>query len=367
MSRRINEARLAAALDAIYDAAIEPDGWPQALAEVAALFDSHFADLFARTDDWSAYHGIAIGLDRADYEDGFLDQWSERNVWAKASPAHLGGAVTPTWQMVDKRDVLRSSIYNEYLKARELNEGLRLILWAGDGWLQDVSLLRRWSAGPYAGEELELARTLLPHLQRASTLSRRLRGADALASFDTLGRPAFLLDVRGRVVRQNAACGAVLGRPFGLVVRGGYLEAGTVGDTVRLQSAVARAGCIGRTLPEASDVTLGRASPEASTVSVLPVRDRADRDLPAPRFVLVLAPGVPARGTVGERELTGVYGFTPAEAALAAGLMAGEALTSIAITRGRSINTVRAQLARIMTKTNTRRQGELISLLSRTG
>ena len=363
----LDEGRVAAVLDAIYDAAIDVDGWPRALGALAGLFDSHFADLFARTDNWSAFQGIAVGLDRADYEGGFLDQWSDRNVWGQASPAQRTGEIKPTWQMVAKSDVLRSSIYNEYLKPRELNEGLRMVLWAGDGWLQDVSLLRRWAAGPFAGEELRVARMVLPHLQRAASASRRLRGVDAMASFDTLGRPAFLLDARGRVARQNAACEAVLGKPSGLAIRGGYLEAGTAGDTVRLQSAVARAGCIDRSLPQSAEVTLARASPAAWTVSVIPVRDRAERDVPGPRSVLVLAPGQVAKSPVGERSLVEAYGLTRAEASLAVGLMAGEALTSIAAARGRSINTLRTHLARIMVKTNTRRQGELVSLLARTG
>ena len=367
MVRLVDEGRIAPVLDAIYDAAIDVDGWPRALKHLAGLFDSHFADLFARTDDWSSYDGIAIGLDRADYENGFLDQWSDRNVWSKASPAHLGGQVTPTWQMVAKKEVLRSAIYNEYLMARELNEGLRLMLWTGDGWLQDISLLRRWSAGPFAGAELDLARMMLPHIQRAASTSRRLQGIDALATFDTLGRPAFLLDARGRVMRQNGACEALLRKPGGLAIRGGYLEAGTVEDTVRLQSAMARAGCIGRVLPQASDLTLSGISPAAPAISVVPVRDRADRDLPAPRSVLVLAPWTDARAPVGERDLAESYGLTQAEAALAAGLLSGQALPAIAATRGRSINTLRAQLASIMVKTNTRRQGELILLLSRGG
>ena len=240
-----------------------------------------------------------------------------------------------------------------------------MVLWAGDGWVQDVSLLRRWSAGPFAGEDLRLAQPLLPHLQRASSISRRLRGVDALASFDTLSQPAFLLDGRGRVARRNAASDTVLSKPSGLVIRNAYLEAATVEDTVRLQSAIARAGCIGRSLTQSSTLTLARDTRAALTVSVIPVRDWAERDLPAPRSVLVLAQGAGVSSPVGGRDLAGPFGLTQADAALAADLLAGQALTDIAATRGRSINTLRTQLAKIMVKTNTRRQGELIALLSR--
>ena len=51
MVRRVDEGRIAPVLDAIYDAAIDVDGWPRALKHLAGLFDSHFADLFAGTDE----------------------------------------------------------------------------------------------------------------------------------------------------------------------------------------------------------------------------------------------------------------------------------------------------------------------------
>ena len=276
MSFTFDDGRLGRVLDSVYDAAIETDGWPRALDELGTLFGSHFVDLFARTTDWSQYRGIAVGLDREDYENQFLGQWSNRNVWSQASPAQVTGEVKPTWQMVSKQDVLRSAIYNEYLGPRDLNEGLRLVLWSGEGWLQDISLLRPWAAGPFETGEIRTARMLLPHLQRAVATSRSLRGVDALAAFDTLDRPAFLLDWRGKVLRYNAACEPVLALQRGLAIRARHLEAGHAEDTVRLGAAIARAGCIGGTVPSASTLTIG---PDGSAVTVLPVRDRAHQDL----------------------------------------------------------------------------------------
>ena len=364
VSVTIDDTKLAPTLDAIYDAAIHAEAWPRALVAMGGLFQSHFVDLFARTVDWSAHQGLAIGLDQSDYEDVFLGQWSQRNVWSSASPAQFAGEVKPTWQMVDRQDVLRSPIYNEYLKKRDLNEGLRLVLWSGEGWLQHISLIRPWSAGPFDGEELEVARTLLPHLQRAAATSRSLRGVDALSAFDTLDRAAFLLDPQGRVVRCNAACDPLLAISGGLAIRSCYLEAGSAEDTRRLATAIAEAGRISSRLPLASTLTLG---PECLSLTVMPVRDRSDRDLPAPRSVLVLVAPVRLRPPVTERELMASYGLTQAEAALSCGLLEGRGLAYLAAARGRSVNTLRAQLARVMTKTNTRRQSELILLLSQLG
>src|SRR5665213_1101171 len=117
----------------------------------------------------------------------------------------LAGEIVTTGQMVPKQDLLRSEMYNEYLHPRDLHEGLRLAIRAGDGAIEDISLLRPWSAGPFEGEDLRLASMLLPHLQRGAAVARRLRQADAiaetgLAALDSVPHAVFLLDGRGRVL-----------------------------------------------------------------------------------------------------------------------------------------------------------------------
>ncbi len=60
-----------------------------------------------------------------------------------------------------------------------------------------------------------------------------------------------------------------------------------------------------------------------------------------------------------------IFSLTPAEARLAVRLASGEALEDIAQQTSASIETVRTHLKRIFSKTGTRRQGELISLILR--
>jgi DNA-binding CsgD family transcriptional regulator len=63
--------------------------------------------------------------------------------------------------------------------------------------------------------------------------------------------------------------------------------------------------------------------------------------------------------------LQGVFGFTAAEASLATEIATGKSLAEIAQARGVSIATARTQLAAIFAKTYTRRQAELVALLTR--
>ena len=359
--RDVDEVRVAGAVDAIYDAAIDPASWPAALTQLGILFRSHFVDIFARTNDWSQVRGRAIGLDVADYEDQFLGVWCDRNVWSKTKPVRTAGEVLPTWKMVKKPDLLRSAIYNEYLHSRGLDEGLRLALWAGNGWIMDVSLLRPDDTGPFGMGEIALGRHLLPHLQRAASVTRKLQASLAFASFDAGGRPALLLDGTGKITQMNAAADTMLARFGPLQAQHGQLTARSDLASKRLTAAIAAASALA--LPESTDLEMP-AEPGTGSVQlvVLPVRENAGWTLPGPRGVLVVVTdqgGLP-RGPemLGQR-----FGLTRAEVEFAASLAGGAALADIARTSGRSIHTVRTHLARVMAKTRTQRQGQLVRLL----
>ena len=60
-----------------------------------------------------------------------------------------------------------------------------------------------------------------------------------------------------------------------------------------------------------------------------------------------------------------MFGLTGAEADLAIRIARGETPADIAKLQDVSISTVRSQLASLFTKTNTKRQAELVSLLAR--
>jgi DNA-binding CsgD family transcriptional regulator len=63
--------------------------------------------------------------------------------------------------------------------------------------------------------------------------------------------------------------------------------------------------------------------------------------------------------------LKSLFDLTDAEAGVAAELVGGQSLSDIAVTSGRSRETVKYHLNNIFRKTGTSRQGELVSLLSR--
>ncbi len=60
-----------------------------------------------------------------------------------------------------------------------------------------------------------------------------------------------------------------------------------------------------------------------------------------------------------------LYRLTRAERALAVGLIGGQSLRQLAVSRGVSVHTLRSQLSGLFDKTGACRQAELVALLTR--
>jgi DNA-binding CsgD family transcriptional regulator len=85
-----------------------------------------------------------------------------------------------------------------------------------------------------------------------------------------------------------------------------------------------------------------------------------DRERPA-ALVFIRDPEAPLAAT----RLRELFGLTRTEAAVAAGLGDGKSLENIAADLGTGIGTVRTHLKRVLAKTGTHRQAQLVALLAR--
>lgn len=377
MARNADLSDLDPVIDAIYETSLAPETWQAALGRIAGIFNAGFADIFARSDDRSRYHGLAYGLDRADYEDEFLGVWFKRNVWGLSRPTQVAGEIVSTREMISLKELRASEIFIHYLDRRGLHEGLRLSIWSGRGWIQDMSVLRPFSQGAYQPHEIAAANRLLPHLQRAAAVTRRLGEAEAmlqsgLLAIDMLDKAAFLLDSNGFVLRHNHHAEIMLMRGDALFLRGGAMFAAT--DRASMQLGVALAHATGRVAGGrmAQSVWLPRSLGGGDLqLTAVPLALRHDWAMLHPPAALVFVGEASASMQPGSTQprlptvdhLVRLFDLTLTEAELGRDLTAGRSLAEIATSRGRSINTLRTHLRNLMGKTEVNRQADLVRLL----
>jgi DNA-binding CsgD family transcriptional regulator len=181
---------------------------------------------------------------------------------------------------------------------------------------------------------------------------------------DRYPHPFFLTDAEGRILYANAAAREMIASRDGLAVEDGRIVLSS-SQQQKLREAIGEIAR-GDGLP-VRHIEARRPSPKAAyRVLVMNV----------PNFgALPLGTSQPAAAVLvmdSESELEPdpailreLFSLTPAEARVTGRLVLGRSVEEIAHETGVSIETVRSQVRSILSKTNTGRQGELISLVLR--
>jgi DNA-binding CsgD family transcriptional regulator len=248
---------------------------------------------------------------------------------------------------------------------------------------------------------LDPARHILARLDQLEALRDALESA-----LDWLPIGYLLVDCEGRVLKANRAAQAMVQRCDGLSMSGEMLEASDGQAAVTLREAIRRAsdGEVQAAAAFGGIVHISRARARPLTVILVPIQPpRGSVDLTEPRaarriFVTrrpvgpqlrqllkpnrpqlvspATTPGVRRRclvallipeGEIGLQKsghlLRHLYGLTQREADVASDLLQGHRVSDIARLRELSVNTVRTHLKRLLEKTRTTRQADLLRVL----
>jgi DNA-binding CsgD family transcriptional regulator len=186
--------------------------------------------------------------------------------------------------------------------------------------------------------------------------------------------PVFVVDGHSRLQHFNAAAGRLLEARDGLFVRQQRLVASRPAVTAQLRASLARALTYADAASRAPSsnakapatvIEIPRASRRPLGLVVHPLRPpnvmRTRGHDGARAIVVVHDPD--ARPRVDPTLIARVHALTPTEAELAAALAEGNSLTEFAAGRGCTEATARTHLKRVLEKTGTRRQAELVHRL----
>jgi DNA-binding CsgD family transcriptional regulator len=369
-----SDATLQALIDSAFACVTDPPRWGEFLALLREVTDSDRAVLHGHWNIEGDSGGvIAIGMDPGAMSAHRAHYW-QREPWAEARRRLRN--VPPVVYPHRYKTVPDSEYFQDWMRPWRIFDDACLTLPMPDGRPSPgLSVGYADADRLYTAEDERLFVALVPHLARALYLTRRFekqRIAGEHAAYDAGGvgvvelSPArgivglndtarhLLMPSQGRTRRQHGVLAAVRGGS-GLSfahrdTQVAFERALADALTPRLGSAVRSWFRIGR--------TGGRAL--VAFVSAVPHGWFADRSV----RLYVLDP----HNGIGNPTDTWrvLWQFTPSECRVAEQLMSGSTAAEIAAASAISVHAVRFHIKSMLAKTQTRRQAELLLVLSRT-
>ena len=367
----INTEQILELVERIYAAASDPAEFPGFLEQISALLQSPISSLILRDQQESAVQiASSIGLD-PEYQRLYEEYYCERNIWFPGGrPLHYNRAGTGS-EVVSEAELSRSEYFNDYLRPQGLFYMTGVSVKPDDQLVLSFSALRGRAKGDLSRQELKAIQTLVPHLQRALQIRQRLETAELLqkASWQVLDNciaAIVLVDRHRRIRGLSREAEQILKANDGIGVRDNRLVTNIGQQDAAMNDLID--SCFRNDLPvraPGGHLLVNRPSlkrPLSLLVDPLPSLGSMWR--PPLAAILIRDSGGKLRLSPGALQTT--FRLTPAESRLAILLAEGKALDEIGAELRVTQNTLRSQLKRIFTKTDTRRQGELISLILRT-
>jgi DNA-binding CsgD family transcriptional regulator len=364
--------RLLGLIQDLYSAPGSQDGWTPFLERLCDTTGGYTAQFISVDRRGRAGLALAVRADpaaRAAYDGHFgaLDPWGHS---PRLQRAHAGEVILGE-EMVPHPEFQRTAYYADFARPFDVVRCIAATIEVAPTLLSVITIARTEAHSPFGTEDCALLDALMPHLQRALQLHRRITVAEA-ASNDFAGvlegstRAVLLVNAAAQVIWMNRAAERIIAARDGLMVDAGELRAARGVDTTRLRTLLAEAAATstGQGTGAGGALTLGRIGrrPLMALVAPLPARPAFFSGIgPAAAIVIVTDPE--RAPILHDETLRMLFGLTAGEAALTHLLAQGETLAEAAARLGLRINTLRTRLKTIFEKTGTHSQADLIRLV----
>ena len=349
-------------IDGIYEAAIVPEGWSRVLQDTARMAGCREALLATVLDNEARLIASSPVFGEA-YEDVLRRIPFGINERAQRLLVHGRHGFITDEDVFSRDEIAQEPIYRDILIPAGYGSGVATAIAAPSGDVTIVHCERSFSEGTVDAGGIAALDRLRSHFARAGLLGRRLameRARAASQALELMGLPAAVLGLRGEVVDANALFQDLM--PGVFQDRTARLAVAHAPADEMLAAAIAALSRPDHPQPVRSLPIPARRGEAPMVLHLSPVRGRA-RDVFSFASAIVVATPVtagagPAAGLIG-----GLFDLTPAEARLAAAIAGGHTPREAAQRLGVTEATARTTLKRILAKTGSRRQADLVGLL----
>jgi len=364
--------RLLGLVEKIYATIDQPALWDSVVKEISETLEGDSIMLFANFPDVKT--PIILALDMAeDASKAFADYYATINpLMQRCEQNFLPGTSWFSHHAMQDVDFEKTEFYNDFFRRHEMYYTVGLRIPFGDAAAGSISCQRPKAAGAFGEQADTIIQTLRPHLQRAFALHHKMSEMNSktlglAAALDACDQAVFCLGRDGRVLSANGRAEALLQRADALRLRNERLHATLPEMEGALQSTLAAA---------VNALTFERAAAPERRFLLL------ERKSGGPPLRITAAPFVSGRETwvngvaalvfvqdaaqpAGSRgdAMRVLYGLTPTEIRVAEHLLAGRDARELAGRMHITLETARFHVKRVLGKTGTRRQTELMRLM----
>jgi DNA-binding CsgD family transcriptional regulator len=354
----------------IYDAALDPTRWDQALRHVCSVTGGNNSSLVLYDQGKRRRpHIIAANFDPLQIRK-YDEYFCQIDPLAPILERSLPGVIV-TARSATQESQRCGEFYNDWAHPNQTGDTVFVNVTAGDEGVCTFMIGHAWGLEPFPTPEvLRVAGLLASHLQRAlhaqldfGDLS--LVRAGALDLIDRWRHGCILISSTGAVLYANRAANQIAASGDGLTLAARGLKTEIPRENATLQCLIHEARANNGQAPRSgSRLAISRNSRrQPYTVQVLPVRMSRVYvgDTAAAALVLIIDHGREAH--LEPADLRNIYDLTQAEARVALLVSNGHGLQFAADKLRVGLSTVRVHLQRVFEKTQTHRQAELTKLL----
>jgi hypothetical protein len=236
------EDDLLVSIDLIYGASVDSTLWPRALISLADNVGTAHISLSAMDFRAQTYFSMAPRTDPA-MTAIYRKYWAFHNPLWRLSAARPVGELYILDDLIPRKDFAATPVFNEWFRPAEV--GLATMsanLFTGDRLSALIAVANAPGNDEITGEQKQIFKAVLPHIDRAVRIYRKLRMCSLDHDTDperleSLQFSVILVDGAARVLFANAAARRLLSSGAGLAFKGGCLQ-GTDGS-VALQRLIA--------------------------------------------------------------------------------------------------------------------------------
>jgi DNA-binding CsgD family transcriptional regulator/PAS domain-containing protein len=356
----------------IYDSAGDASRWPVFLERFGQAMRATGANLFAQDlRDHRFSVAAQLGFE-PESERSYETYYKDRNVYLTRGNRRLKtGTVSLSQDLCPDHVAFRTEFYNDWIAPQKQHYGVLGVIYRKRSLVSMVGAIRPRGKPPFGPDEVSLIELLIPHLQRAVSLHRRIADLEnqrsaATSALDHWSMGVFLLDGQGRLLLMNRKAEEILGQKDGLELTREGPCASFTNETLTLRHLIkdAIATRLGQDGESGGAMGLTRPSlKRALNVLVTPLFAQNAFPTRKGAVAAIFISDPDAREETDSELVRQLFDLTPAEAQVTALLITGEDLKHVAQILQVTMNTARTHLKRVFDKTGTKRQAELVRLL----